>query len=254
MNHSLFDLSGRTALVTGASAGIGRTIAVALGSAGARVVLVARRVEALAKATGEVAVAGGLGAPLVADLTDPDIVENLAKRATQAFGPIEILVNAAGINLRESPENITQESWAQTLNLNLSVPFFLARSLVRGMQHNGRGKIINIASLQSQRAFADGMAYGASKAGLCQLTRAMAEAWSKHAIGCNAIAPGFFPTQLTQAVMSDPERAARLAHQTAIGRNGNLEDLHGAAIFLAAPASDYITGQTLFVDGGFTAK
>ena len=116
------------------------------------------------------------------------------------------------------------------------------------------GKIINIASLQSLRAMPDGLAYGASKGGVAQLTRAMAEAWSGSGIGCNAIAPGFFPTGLTAPVFADPAKSEALARQTAIGRNGRLEDLHGAAIFLASPASDYITGHILFVDGGFTAK
>ena len=172
----------------------------------------------------------------------------------EPFGHPEILVNAAGINLRESPEMVTPESWDHTLALNLSTPFFLARALVPAMRDNGRGRIINIASLQSERAFPNSMPYGASKGGIAQLTRAMAEAWSGDGILCNAIAPGFFSTQLTAAVFDDAEAVERNARQTAIGRNGRLEDLHGVAIFLAAPASDYITGQVIYVDGGFTAK
>jgi NAD(P)-dependent dehydrogenase (short-subunit alcohol dehydrogenase family) len=122
------------------------------------------------------------------------------------------------------------------------------------MRDKGWGRVINIASLQSERAFPHGIAYGASKGGVAQLTRAMAEAWSADGIACNALAPGFFPTDLTAAVFEDAEVADRNAAQTCIGRNGRLQDLAGPAIFLASPASDYVTGQVLFVDGGFTAK
>ena len=149
---------------------------------------------------------------------------------------------------------MTPESWQTTLNINLSMPFFLAQALVPGMREKGWGRIINIASLQSARAFPNGIAYGASKGGVAQLTRAMAEAWSAHGITCNALAPGFFPTELTAAVFGDPTVASANAQRTCIGRNGRLEDLAGPAIFLASPASDYVTGQILFVDGGFTAK
>ena len=122
------------------------------------------------------------------------------------------------------------------------------------MRDRAWGRIINIASLQSRRAFADGIAYGASKGGVEQLTRAMAEAWSRHGVTCNALAPGFFPTELTGPVFSDPQREQQAARQTAVGRNGRMEDLHGPVVFLASLASDYVTGQILFIDGGFTAK
>ena len=122
------------------------------------------------------------------------------------------------------------------------------------MRAEGYGRIVNIASLQSSRAFPNGLAYGASKGGLVQLTRAMAEAWSRHGITANAIAPGFFPTELTAPVFSDPERAQWAASSTAVGRSGEMRDLAGAAVFLAAPASAYVTGQTLYVDGGFSAR
>jgi NAD(P)-dependent dehydrogenase (short-subunit alcohol dehydrogenase family) len=146
------------------------------------------------------------------------------------------------------------DSWDATLNLNLAVPFFLARELVPAMQQRGWGRIVNIASLQSTRAFPNGLAYGASKGGITQLTRAMAEAWSRDGITCNAVAPGFFPTELTAPVYENPELLDRLAAQTAIGRNGVLPDLDGLTVFLASSASDYITGQVISIDGGFTAK
>jgi NAD(P)-dependent dehydrogenase (short-subunit alcohol dehydrogenase family) len=138
--------------------------------------------------------------------------------------------------------------------LHLRAPFLLTQALASMMAKKGYGRIINLASLQSTRAFANSAPYGAGKGGIVQLTRAIAEEWSRHGVTCNAIAPGFFPTPLTAPVFSDPERAAKNAAQTAIGRNGELADLHGATVFLASPASAYITGQTLAVDGGFTAK
>ena len=181
-------------------------------------------------------------------------IEDMAAQISRVFGLPDILVNAAGTNPRRSADEITPAEWRSTISLNLDAPFMLAQQLVPGMKRKRWGRIINIASLQSQRAFANGIAYGAAKGGLVQLTRAMAEAWSRDGINCNAIAPGFFPTPLTEPVLNDPDKADRLASQTCIGRNGNLDDLTGPAVFLASPASDYVTGQTLFVDGGFTAK
>ena len=253
MRH-LFDLDGRIAAVTGASSGIGQAIAKALAGAGASVVCVARREAALAETVGEIEGAGGQARAMVGDLSDHRGLDRLAAAMAEPFGDPDILVNAAGINPREPADTVTPESWDRTLSLNLSTPFFLARALVPAMRAKGAGRIINIASLQSERAFPNSMPYGASKGGVAQLTRAMAEAWSGDGITCNAIAPGFFPTALTAAVFDNAEAMERNARQTAIGRNGRMEDLHGVAIFLAAPASDYITGQILYVDGGFTAK
>ena len=251
---SLFDLSGKVALVTGASSGIGQRQALALSAAGARVVVLGRRQQQLDQTVAQIEASGGHAAALAADL---DKRENLAQIATQAalpFGDIDILINAAGVNLRQPAADITFESWDQTINLNLAIPFFLARELLPAMCSRGWGRIINIASLQSSRAFANGLAYGASKGGVAQLTRAMAEAWSADGINCNAIAPGFFPTGLTAPVYQNPAMLEKLAAQTAIGRNGELADLDGITVFLASAASDYITGQIIHLDGGFTAK
>ena len=154
----------------------------------------------------------------------------------------------------ETSEKITYDSWDKTLGINLRTPFFLAQTLLPEMVKNKWGRIINLASLQSRRAFPNSLAYGASKGGIEQLTRAMAEDWSKHGVCCNAIAPGFFPTELTATVFNNSEIASKNAMQTAIGRNGELRDLDGITVFLASCASDYITGQTIYVDGGFTAK
>ena len=220
--------------------------------AGARVVLVARRRDMLERAAEEI---GSQSCGLVcADLGDRGSIENTADQCRDAFGHVDGVINAAGVNLRQPWEEISLESWDQTLNLNLAAPFFLSRCFVPGMRERGYGRIINIASLQSRRAFPNGLPYGASKAGVCQLTRAMAEAWSRFGITCNAVAPGFFPTDLTAPVFGNDDTREWAAGQTTMGRNGELEDLAGATIFLASPASGYITGQTLPVDGGFTAR
>ncbi len=247
---ALFTLEGKTAVVTGASSGIGRRQAIALSRAGATIIAVGRNADALDAVMKEL---HNGGVAVQADLATADLSGVLAE-AIAMTGPVDILCNTAGVNLREPAADISRESWDLTINLNLTVPFFLARELVPGMQKRGGGKIINIASLQSERAFANSMAYGASKGGVAQLTRAMAEAWSGDGICCNAIGPGFFPTALTAAVFDNEETAQRNAAQTAIGRNGKLSDLDGVTVFLASAAADYITGQVLYVDGGFTAK
>ena len=229
-------------------------MATALASAGCDVLLAARRLEALEKAVSDISEGTGTKAQAIkADLSSYEGVEELANNVIEKGG-VDILVNAAGVNLRQPVDEISVKTWEQTLSLNLGVPFFLARHLVPTMKEKGWGRVVNIASLQSERAFPNSMPYGASKGGVCQLTRAMAEEWSKHGINCNAIAPGFFPTELTASVFADEEKATKLADQTAIGRNGKPEDIHGVTVFLTSPASDYITGQTIYLDGGFTAK
>ncbi|MCE8017651.1 SDR family oxidoreductase [Halomonas sp. MCCC 1A17488] len=252
--QSSFDLDGRVALVTGGSSGLGRAMAEALAAAGARVVVAARRRQALEKSVASIEAQGGQAAALVVDLADAESLEHAANRAAEPFGAVTILVNAAGVNLRQPIEEVDLASWQLTLQLHLAAPFFLSRALVPGMREQGYGRIINLASLQSQRAFPDSAPYGAGKGGIVQLTRAMAEAWSRHGINANAIAPGFFPTELTAPVFNDPASVEALAGRTAIGRNGTMEDIAGPTVFLASPASGYVTGQTLYVDGGFTAK
>ena len=247
----LFSVAGRVACVTGASSGIGRAIATALAQAGARVVGVARRQAALEQWCAE---ADGETAAVAADLSDSTTTAAVAARSAEPFGAPEILVNAAGVNTREPADAVTPEGWRTTIDLNLAAPFFLARALVPAMRDNGWGRIVNLASLQSARAFPGGLAYGASKGGVAQLTRAMAEAWSRDGIAVNAIAPGFFPTELTAPVFGDRALAADHAAQTCIGRNGSLADLVGPALFLCSDAAGYVTGQILYVDGGYTAK
>lgn len=249
--RNLFDLTGRVACVTGASSGLGQQAATVLIAAGAKVVGVARRRDALSEWQ---KVMGTNAATVAADLSRREEIADVAASIIEPFGSPDILVHAAGINTREAADDVTEQGWDVTMNLNLAAPFFLSQALVPAMKAKGWGRIVNFASLQTTRAFPGGVSYGASKAGIAQLTRAMAEAWSSLGITANAIGPGFFPTELTGPVFSDPERASRNAAQTCAGRNGKLEDLDGPLLFLCSDASAYVTGQILMVDGGFTAK
>lgn len=248
---ALFDVAGKVACVTGASAGLGRRAAKVLAHAGANVVGVARRKAELQTLEAE---SKGRVRGVAADLSNRESLAKLAQEVAKPFGPPTILVHAAGINNREMADDVTPEGWDITLNLNLAAPFFLSQALVAAMKAQGWGRIVNFASLQTSRAFPGGVSYGASKGGIGQLTRAMAQAWSGDGITANAIGPGFFRTELTAAVFNDPERAARNAAQTCIGRNGEPEDIDGPLMFLCSDASAYVTGQVLMVDGGYTAK
>ncbi len=249
--RNLLDLTGRVACVTGASSGLGRRAAQALAAAGARVVGVARRRDALETLRSDI---GDAAAAVTADISDIASLDRLVREIEAPFGAPEIVVHAAGINTRQAADEVTPDGWDSTLDLNLKTPFFLSKALVPAMKARGRGRIVTFASLQTTRAFPAGIAYGASKGGIGQLTRAMAEAWSRYGITANALGPGFFPTELTQAVFADAERAARNAAQTCIGRNGLMQDIDGPLLFLCSDASAYVTGQILMVDGGFTAK
>ncbi len=251
---ALFSLQGRRALVTGGNSGIGETMALALGAAGAQVLLVARRESELAAAAERLRAEGVAAQWLTADLADVTALRAAAAQAEQQLGGVDILVNAAGVNLRQPFAEVTPQAWQTQIALHLGAPFFLTQALAPGMAVRGWGRILNIASLQSYRAFPNSAPYGAGKGGVVQLTRAIAQEWSSRGITCNAIGPGFFPTPLTAAVFDNPELAARNAAQTCIGRNGRLQDLHGATVFLCSEASAYVTGQTLMVDGGFTAR
>jgi gluconate 5-dehydrogenase len=248
-----FSLEGRVAVVTGGNSGIGEAAAEALGLAGARVGLVARREAALREAAARLQARGIVAATLALDLGEVERLPAAGRLIAKRWPEADILVNAAGVNLREPFAEVSAASWNRQQALHLAAPFFLTQALAPAMAARGFGRIVNIASLQSTRAFADSAPYGAAKGGVVQLTRAIAQAWSRRGITCNAIGPGFFPTPLTQPVFDNAEVAAMHAARTAVGRNGELADLHGAVVFLASPAAGYITGQTLMVDGGYTA-
>ncbi len=224
----------------------------ALALAGARVVLLARSEEGLARAAAAIRSAGGTAAWVRADLADPAETGRAAGEAAAAFGEPDILVNAAGTNPRPPLGDQTLGQWGEVLTVNLTAPFVLGQRFGPAMARRGWGRIINVASQQAVRAFGNSGGYGASKAGLAGLTRSQSEAWAPHGVCCNAVTPGFVATPMTQAVASDPVRSAALAARTMIGRNGETADFEGVAVFLASPASGYVTGQLIFVDGGFS--
>lgn len=248
----LFSLAGRVAVVTGGSSGIGRAMAVALGRAGARVVLVARREGPLDDTTRALAVHGVSAAAVCADLADRAAVKAAAEQVIGVYGEPDILVNAAAVNLRPPLSQLSEDDWDVTMAANLTAPFLLGQRFGPPMAARGWGRIINVASQQAFRAYGNSGAYGVSKAGLTALSRSQAEAWSRYGVCCNTVAPGVVHTPLTAEVFADPAKVDAHAARTMIGRNGRPADFAGAAVFLASAACAAVTGQTLFVDGGYS--
>ena len=250
--EDLFSLAGRVAVVTGGSSGIGAAMALALARAGAQVVLVARDASRLESAADSMRAAGGEAGWVSADLASRSALERAAAEAAAVFGPPDILVNCAGVNLRPPLASLSEQDWDLTMAVNLTAPFLLGQRFGPPMAERGWGRIINVTSQQAQRAFGRSGAYGASKGGLAALTRSQSEAWAARGVCCNSVCPGFVATRLNAAVASDPERVAAMAARTMVGRNGQPADFAGVAVFLASRASDYVTGQTIYVDGGFS--
>jgi gluconate 5-dehydrogenase len=249
----LFSLPGRVAVVTGGSSGIGRGMASALARAGAQVVLIARDSRRLEESVASLRAQGCSAAWVSADLGDRAAVERAASSAASAFGEPDILINCAGINLRPPLADLTLAEWDLTMAVNLTAPFLLGQRFGPSMAARGWGRIINVTSQQAGRAFGNSGGYGASKGGLAALTRSQSEAWARSGVCCNSVCPGFVATPLTAAVASDPVRWQAMAARTMVGRNGEPADFAGVAVFLASPASDFITGQTVYVDGGYSA-
>ena len=252
MHLSDFSLNTKVALVTGGSSGIGKMMALSLARAGAYVWIASSRDNA-DETIKEIEAEGSEGAFYQADLTSTDTLEKMLSHIYSVSGKIDILVNGAGINLRTSADELTLEQWQKTIDINLTAPYQLSQLAVKKMKESGWGRIINIASLQSLRAFDNSIPYGASKGGVMQLTRALAQAYSKDGVLVNAIAPGFFRTNLTESLYQDSKKIKNLAGKTMMNRNGEEKDIFGISVFLCSDANSYITGQTIFLDGGFSA-
>lgn len=250
--EELFSLRGRAALVTGGSSGIGNAMAEVIALAGARTVLLARREAELDVAVGRIRELGGEAHRVVANVADPVRLAAAAEEAVGLVGEIDILVNCAATNPRPPLAAQGLADYESVLAANLAGPFQLGQRFGPRMAERGWGRIINIGSQQSISAFGDSGLYGVSKAGLAGLTRSQAEAWSRYGVCVNTIIPGFVITPLTAQLASDPELVKTWAARTMIGRNGLPEDFRGATLFLASTASAYVTGQLLFVDGGFS--
>ncbi len=250
----LFDLSGKRALVTGSTQGIGLALARGLAGAGAQVVLNGRDAARLAAAVAALTAEGLNVARLGFDATDHGAVRTAIDGFEAGTGPIDILVNNAGMQHRAPLEDFPPEAFARLLETNVTTVFNVGQAVARHMIARGAGKIINIASVQSALARPGIAPYTATKGAVANLTKGMATDWARHGLQCNAIAPGYFDTPLNAALVADPAFSDWLAKRTPAGRWGRVEELVGAAIFLASPASSFVNGHTLFVDGGITAS
>lgn len=252
--RDLFSLKGKTAIVTGGNGGIGKGIARGLAGAGAGVVIAARNAEKTAGAVKEVIEDFGakvLG--LQVDVTREEQIQSLVDQTMQEFGRIDILVNNAGINIRKMPQEYSRDEWDQILDANLHAPFFLCQAVYPAMKQTGGGKIINIGSMTSIFGGAKLTPYGTSKGGIVQMTRALAAAWAPDNIQVNAVLPGWIDTPLTRQARIDlPGLQERVEARTPAGRWGDPRDFYGTAVFLASPASDFVTGVALPVDGGYS--
>jgi gluconate 5-dehydrogenase len=249
MSTALFDLSGKRALITGSSQGIGLSLAKGMAAAGAKVVLNGRTREKL-----DVAVATIDGAVGYAfDIADQDAVQGAVDLIERDEGPIDILVNNAGIQRRQPLEEFPLETWRELMRINLDGVFIVGQAVARKMIQRGKGKIINIASLQSEAARYSIAPYTASKGAVKNLTKGMCTDWARHGLQINGIGPGYFETPLNQALIDNPEFDAWLKNRTPAARWGKVEELQGACIFLASEASSFINGQIIYVDGGVLA-
>lgn len=250
--ESVFGLRGRVALVTGGTSGIGLGIAEGLGLAGASVVLAARGVADSSAALAHLHDRGVTAAFARANLAQRDEVDRLGAAAAEPFGPIDILVNCAGVNIRRPMAELTDAEHALLMAVNATAPYRLGQQLGPRMAGRGWGRILNVGSQQSVSAFGNSGAYGVSKAAVAGLSRSQAEAWSASGVCCNTLVPGFVVTPMTAPAAAEPGREQALAARSMTGRNGVPADFAGAAVFLCSDASAYVTGTTVFVDGGFS--
>jgi 2-deoxy-D-gluconate 3-dehydrogenase len=247
-----FSLKGKSGIVTGGGSGIGKAIAKGIVEAGAEIVIAGRNKERLEEAIKEIQKFGSPVVAVRANISKMEDIKKLVDQTVEKFGKIDFLFNNAGIIRRTPSENFTEKDWDETIQINLKGPFFLAQAVARVMiSQKRKGKIINTSSLAAVQGGRRVPAYAASKGGLTQVTKSMANDWAKYNILVNAIGPGWVKTELTEPLQQDKERFAEILGRIPLGRWAEPEDLVGAAIFLASDASDYITGQTIFVDGGW---
>jgi gluconate 5-dehydrogenase len=254
MAFELFDLKGKRALVTGSSQGIGFALAQGLAEHGAEVVLNGRDAGKLAAAAAGLKDAGHKVSVAVFDVTNAEAVKQGVGAIEKNTGAIDILINNAGMQFRSPLEEFPVEKWEQLLATNISSAFYVGQAVARHMIPRGKGKIINIASVQSELARPGIAPYTATKGAIRNLTRGMCTDWAKHGLQVNAIAPGYFKTPLNQALVDNPEFSAWLEKRTPAARWGNVEELVGAAVFLSGKSSSFVNGHTLYVDGGITAS
>ena len=250
----MFDLKGRLALVTGSSKGIGLALARALADAGAEIVLNARDADRLDASRAALAAEGHAVHAVAFDVTDPEAVGEGVDRIERDIGPLAILVNNAGVQHRAPLQDLPHDAWRRLIATNLDSVFFVGQAVARHMIGRGRGKIINVGSVQSELARPGIAPYTATKGAVKMLTKGMATDWGRHGLQCNGIGPGYFRTELNQALVDDPAFSAWLANRTPMGRWGEVEELAGAAVFLASDASSFVNGHILYVDGGITSS
>ena len=253
MRFPTFRLDGKIALVTGGGSGIGKALALGFANAGAKVAVAGRRVERLEETVEEIEKLGSEGMAVRCDVTRKEEVERMVEAVVERFGRIDVLLNAAGVNRRMPSEEVPEEVWDVILDTNLKGTFLCCQAVGKVMMRQGGGKIINIGSLTSQIGIGMISPYSASKGGVLLLTRALAVEWARYNINVNCIGPGYFRTEMTQALFENEEWKRRALRRIPMRRFGELDDLIGAAIFLASDASDYVTGQIIYVDGGFLA-